>query len=85
MKAGKNLSSRPLTEGLVRSIVKDLLKNKVTSGDIPVKLLNKSDFILPYLLNRINGAFINREFLDPLKLSNLVPVHEKKDPTYSDS
>ena len=55
--------------------------NKAISGDIPVKLLKESEFIFPYLANYVSEAIIDCEFLDHLKLSNILPVYKKKDPT----
>lgn len=41
IKTTNKFSLRPITEDLVKGIVKDLSTNKATSGDIPVKLLKK--------------------------------------------
>ena len=54
--------------------------SKIASGNIPVKLLKGSEFIFPYLANYISEAIIDCEFLNLLKLPNIMHVCKKKDP-----
>ena len=68
-------------EELVKDIVNDLSLNVAAGGEIPQKILKKCAFSCHFLRNCINEAIKNKEFPDPLKLSNIVPVHKKKDPT----
>ena len=67
-------------EEFVKDIVNDLSSNKATVGEIPLKILKECDFSLQFFTNCINEAIKNK-FPDSLKLSNIVPVHKKKDPT----
>ena len=43
--------------------------------------MKESTFILPYLAHCVNEDLVKSEFPDPLKLSNIVPVWKKEDPT----
>ena len=53
--------------------------NKAAGGEIPLKILKKCDFSFHFLTNCIDEAIKNKKFPDSLKLSNIVPVHKKKD------
>ena len=43
--------------------------------------MKESTFILPHLAHCVNEDLVKSEFPDPLKLSNIVPVQKKEDPT----
>ena len=45
------------------------------------KILKECDFSFNFLTNCINEAIKNKNFPDLPKLSNMVSVHKKKDPT----
>ena len=68
-------------EEFVKDILNDLSSNKGDGGEIPLKILNECDFSFHFLTICINEAIKNKNFPDSLKLSNIVPVHKKKDPT----
>ena len=53
------------------------LVTKQLVEDIPLNLLKESTFALPYFVRCINEALVKSKITDPLKLSNLVPVHKK--------
>ena len=46
-----------------------------------MKILKECNFSFHFLTNCINEAIKNNKFPDSLKLSNIVLVHKKKDPT----
>ena len=54
---------------------------KATAGETPTKILKDSAFTFEYLTSCINYTILSGKFPDSLKLSNVVPVHKKKDPT----
>ena len=58
-----------------------LPSNKATAVEILIKILKKSEFTFKYLASYVNKAISSGKFQDSLKLSNIVPVHKKKDPT----
>ena len=62
-------------------IVNDLSSNNAAGGEIPLKILKECDFSFHFCANCINEAIKNKEFSNSLKLSNIVPVHKKKDPS----
>ena len=65
-----------------KDIVNDLSWNKAAGGEIPLKILKECDFSFHFLTNCIDEAINkNNEFPSSSKLSNIVPVHKKKDPT----
>ena len=72
---------KPVSEEFVKDIVNNLPSIKAARGEIPLTILKECDFSFNFLTNRINEALKNKKFSDSLKLSNIVPVHEKKDAT----
>ena len=54
---------------------------KATAGETPTKILKGSTFTFEYLTSCINYTILSGKFPDSLKLSNVLPVHKKKDPT----
>ena len=54
---------------------------KEVTEEIPIKILKENGFTFEYLTSCVNEAILSGKFPDSLKLSNIVPVHKKKDPT----
>ena len=79
-KVTSKFSFKPVSEEFVKDIVNDLSSNKAAGKEIPLKILKEWDFSFHVLTNFINKAIKNK-FPDSLKLSNILPVHKKKDPT----
>ena len=65
----------------VKEVIEGLPSNKATAGEIAIKILKESGFTFEYWTSFINEAVLSSKFPDSLKLSNLVPVHKKKDLT----
>ena len=65
----------------VKEVIEGLPSNKATAGEISMKILKESGFTFEYLTSCVNEAILSGKFPDSLKLSNIVPVHKKKDPT----
>ena len=65
----------------VKEVIEGLPSNKATAGEIPIKILKESGFTFEYLTSCVNEAILSGKFPDSLKLSNIVPVYKKKDPT----
>ena len=61
--------------------MKNLPSDKATVGEIPVDILKNSEFCFRELTKCINKAFNENKFQDILKLSDVVPVFKKLDPT----
>ena len=80
-KITSKFSYKPVSEEFVKDIVNDLSSNKAAGGDISLKILKKCDLSFHFFTNCINEAIKNKKFPDSLKSSNIVPVHEEKDPT----
>ena len=72
---------KPVSKEFVKDIVNDLSSNKAAGGEIPLKILKECDFSFHFLTNCIHEAIKSNKFPDSLILSNIVPVHKKKDPT----
>ena len=65
----------------MKEVIEGSPSNKVTAGEIPIKILKESGFTFEYLTSCVNEDILSGKFPDSLKLSNIVPVHKKKDPT----
>ena len=65
----------------MKEVIEGLPSNKATAGEIPIKILKESGFTFEYLTSCVDEAISSYKFSDYLKLSNMVPVHKKKDPT----
>ena len=65
----------------VKEVIEGLPSNKATAGEIAIKILKESGFTFEYWTSFINEAILSGKFPDSLKLSNIVPVHKKKDLT----
>ena len=65
----------------VKQVIEGLPSNKATAEDILIKILKESGFTFEYLTSCTNEAISSGKSPDSLQLSNIVPVHKKKDPT----
>ena len=72
---------KPYTKKFFKNIINDLSWNEAAGGDIPLNLIKRSTFILPHFAHCVNEDLMKSEFPDPLKLSNIVPVQKKENPT----
>ena len=61
--------------------MKNFSSDKVTAGQIPADILKNSEFCFSALTKCINKAFNENKFPNTLKLSDIVPVFKKLDPT----
>ena len=61
--------------------MKNLPSDKGTASEIPVDILKNSEFCFIELTKCINKAFNENKFPVTLKLSDIVPVFKKLDPT----
>ena len=61
--------------------MKNLPSDKVSGGEIPIKILKESEFCFPELTSCINESLTNNKFPDILKLSDITPVSTKLDPS----
>ena len=62
--------------------MKSLPSDKATAQKIPVKVVNNCEDCFFDLTNCINEAFRNNKFPNSLKLSDIVPVFKKLNPSY---
>ena len=76
----KRISFQHVSEATVRKAVKNLPSDKVSAGEIPIKILRESTFCFPELANCINESLTNNKFPDTLKLSDITLVFKKLDP-----
>ena len=77
----KIFSFQHVSEATVRKVAKNLSSDKVSAGEIPIKILKKSTFCFPELTYCINESLTNNKFSDTLKLSDITPVFKKLDPS----
>ena len=77
----KRFSFQHVSEATVRKVVKNLPSDKVSAGEIPIKILRDSTFCFPELTNCINESLTNNKFPDTLQLSDITPVFKKLDPS----
>ena len=77
----KRFSFQHVSEATVRKVVKNLPSDKVSAGEIPIKILKESTFCFPELTNCTYESLTNNTFPDTLKLSNLIPAFKKLDPS----
>ena len=61
--------------------MKNLSSDKAIASEIPVDILKNSEFCFSELTICINKAFNENKFPDTLKLSDIVPVFKKLNPT----
>ena len=60
----KIFSFQHVSEATVRKVVKNLPSDKVSAGEIPIKILKESTFCFPELTNCINESLTNNKFPD---------------------
>ena len=65
----------------MKEVIEGSLSNKANAGEIPIKILKESGFTFEYLTHCVIEAISWDKFPDSLKLSNIVPIHKRKDPT----
>ena len=65
----------------MENIIKNILSNKASGGNIPIKTPKQSGFTHQILMDGINDAINKGVFPDSLKISNITPVHKKDKPT----
>ena len=66
---------------IVKEVIEGSPPNKASAGEIPIKILKETGFTFEYLTSCVKEAISSGKFLDSLQLSNIVPIHKKKDPT----
>ena len=81
LKLNKKFAFQCDSEATVRKVVKNLPSDKAAAGEIPVKVVKNSEISFFDLTNGINKAIRNNEFPDFLKLSDITPVHKKRNPS----
>ena len=81
VKINSKFSYQSVSEDTEKNVVKNLPENKATASEIPVDILKNSEFCFSELTKCINKAFNENKFPDTLKLSDIVPVFKKLDPT----
>ena len=81
IKINRKLFFQSVLEDTVKNVLKNLPLDKATAGEIPVDILKNSEFCFSELTKCINEAFNENKFPDTLKLSDIVPVFKKLDPT----
>ena len=77
----KRFSFQYVSEATVRKVAENLSSDKVSAGEIPIKILKESRFCFPEQTNCINESLTNNKFLDTLKLSDITLVFKKLDPS----
>ena len=71
----------------IESIIKNILTNKVTEGEIPLNVLKQSNFTYVYFTNftyvkrLFNDSLLKYTFPDSLKFENITPVQKKDEQT----
>ena len=71
----------PTSKDEIVAIIKDLQSNKAAGGEIPLSILEKSNFTFDELAEYVKFTLKNRKFSDSLKNANIAPVHKKDDLT----
>ena len=74
-------SFQPVSVHTVKKVIEGLSLNKATAGEIPINIFKDNGFRFEYLTSCVNEAVLSGKFPDLLLLSNIMPVHKKKDPT----
>ena len=80
VKINRKLFFQSVSEDTVKNVVKNIPSDKATAREIPVDILKISEFWFNKLTKLIK-AFNENKFPDTLKLSDIVPVFKKLDPT----
>ena len=66
-----------VSEATVTKVVENLPSDKATTEEIPINMLNSSDFCFSKFSKYINEAFTNKKFPYTLKLFDITPVSKK--------
>ena len=77
IKFRKKICFTPVTVDTVKNI-NGIPQNKPVSSDIPLNVLISSAFTFSYLTECINEVLRNSKYPESLKLSDIVPVYEKR-------
>ena len=67
--------------GYCKEFCENSPSGKATAAEIPVDILKNSEFCFSELTKFVNNAFNEKTFSDTLKLSTIVPIFKKTDPT----
>ena len=70
----KSFSFQHVSEATVRNAVQNLPSDKVSAGEIPLKILKELEFCFPELTNCINESLTNNKFPDTLEPSDITPI-----------
>ena len=81
IKINRKFFFQSVFEDTVKNVVKNLPLDKATTGEIPVDILKNSEFCFSELTKCINKPFNENKFPDILKLSDIVLVFKRLDPT----
>ena len=79
LQLNKRFPFQHVSEATVRKVVKNVPSDKVSAGEIPVKILKESKFCFAELTNCINESFTKNKLPDISKLYNTTPVFIKLD------
>ena len=82
IKINRKFFFQSVFEDTVKNVLKNLPLDKATAGEIPVDIFKNSEFCFSELTKCTNKTFNENKFPDTLKLSDIVPVFKKLDPTY---
>ena len=77
----KRFSFQHVSEATVRKVVKNVPSDKVSTGEIPIKILKESTFCFSQITNCINESLTNNKFPDTLRLSEITPAFKKLEPS----
>ena len=61
--------------------MKNVPSDKVSTGEIPTKILKESTFCFSQITNCINESLTNNKFPETLKLSEITPAFRKLEPS----
>ena len=64
----------------IKRIINDLDIKKASSGEVPICLFKKRDFVLDTVTVSVNEALKTGSFPDSLEFANVRPVYKKEDP-----
>ena len=81
IKINRKFFFQSVFEDTEKNVLKNLPLDKATAGEIPVDIFKNSEFCFSELTKCINKTFNENKFPDTLKLSDIVPVFKKLDPT----
>ena len=81
VKINRKFSFQSVSEDTVKNVVKSLPSDKASAGEIPVDILKNSEFCFSELTKCINKAFNENKFPNTLKLSDILSMFKKLDPT----